>query len=96
MSKALKKKVEVNQELTKKYTAKMTGIQAVAFTEAVEAANELVNQIENADRVLLPVTQHNYGIYMQYITSLTEAAVFLCAGAPHESVSAAAKVNGLV
>lgn len=86
-----KAKIEIREDLLKRYADRLPGQQAVAFQQAVEIANELVNAIESR----VPTTQGFYGDYLSCATSLVNVAVFQCAGANRQGLSAAAQINGL-
>lgn len=92
MSTIQKQKIEIRQDLLKRYLVRLEGPQAVAFQQAVEAANELVNAIESR----IQTTQGFYGDYLSHATSLVNVAVFMCAGADRQGLQSAAQINGLV
>ncbi len=66
---------------------------AQAIQDAIEAMNEMVNFIENSNRI--KTTQHFYGDYLALVHTKQDVIFFRLAGAG-PCVLSAARINGLI
>jgi hypothetical protein len=86
-------KIEILQTKLDQIKATLDPRKAQALQEAVEAMNEMVNYIENSNRI--KTTQHFYGDYFVLIKTKQDVALYRLAGAG-QGVLSAAKICGFI
>lgn len=86
-------KIAILQDKLDEIKAKLDADKAQRLQDAVEAMNDMVNYIENSNRI--QTTQNWYGDYLPLVKNKQDVILYRLAGAG-PGVLSAAKVNGII